>query len=59
MKITFKFWLKGVDSYMGVKYGVTSDTIPDMPWYDWFKESLSVNEAAEKAIKEVEKGDWL
>lgn len=55
---TFIAWEAKVNKLMLDKYRVGVDDIPDMPWYDWFKDEVSPEEAVELAIDTVNNDGW-
>lgn len=56
---TFVQWEDEVDKYMLVKYGVSADDLPDMPYYDWWTDDVTVREAVDEAIRITNEGDWI
>ena len=48
---SFETWMEFADAVMVERHGVTTDTIPDMPWYEWYYNAkLTPLGAVKKAI---------
>lgn len=51
-KQTFAQWKAKVNACVIAKAGVFADDLPDMPYYDWFEDGCSPQEAAEMVLEE-------
>jgi len=54
----YKVWENQCNAFMLKKHGVGVDDIPDMPWYDWYKDELTPEEAVELAIDKINNDGW-
>lgn len=61
----FARWKAEVNVCVMAQGGVFTDDLPDMPYYDWFEDGCSPQEAAEMALEEsgfppdlAEEGDF-
>ena len=53
-KQTFEDWMKAVNNNISaILFGVTSDDLPDVCYYDWYEANCSPLNAAKRAIKNV------
>jgi hypothetical protein len=57
--MNFETWMQDVDATLVRESGVTSDTIPDMPWHDWWDAGYTVDEACDLAIRITDEGLWV
>jgi hypothetical protein len=53
MKMSFIDWKPEVDRQMDRLFGVVSDDLPDMPYYDWYEQGLSPKRAAQLAVRKA------
>ena len=51
-KQTFVQWKARVNACVIARAGVCTDDLPDVPYYDWFEDGISPQEAAEMALEE-------
>jgi len=49
--MSYELWKAKVNRYIENAIGLSSDDLPDMPYYDWYERGLNYNHAARKAIK--------
>jgi hypothetical protein len=54
----YKIWEKKVNNRMNNLFGLTLESIPDMPTYSWFSDNMSVEEAVETAIEYTKNEAW-
>ena len=51
-KQTFAQWKARVNACVIARAGVCADDLPDAPYYDWFEDGCSPQEAAEMVLEE-------
>ncbi len=51
-KQTFAQWKVQVNAHVMARAGLFADDLPDMPYYDWFEDGCSPQEAAEMVLEE-------
>ena len=51
-KQTFAQWKIEVNAHVMARAGLFADDLPDMPYYDWFEDGCSPQEAAEMVLED-------
>ncbi len=51
-KQTFAQWKAEVNAHVMTRAGLCADDLPDMPYYDWFEDGISPQEAAQMVLEE-------
>ena len=51
-KQTFAQWKVEVNAHVMARAGLFADDLPDVPYYDWFEDGISPQEAAEMVLEE-------